>query len=238
MPVHLYGQPAPMDRVLELARAHRLAVIEDAAQAIGGAWAEQPIGAWGDAACLSFYPTKNLGACGDGGMVVTRRQDVAERIAKLRHHGDSGRYEHVELGYCSRLDELQAAFLRVKLRRLADWTTARRRIASVYHKGLTNVGLELPSEAAKARHVYHLFTVRHPQRDALAKLLTDDGISTAIYYPRSVPDQPMFGAGAERRWPEAWRASREVLSLPCFAELTDDEVDRVVAGVRSACERL
>jgi dTDP-4-amino-4,6-dideoxygalactose transaminase len=238
MPVHLYGQPAPMDRVLELARAHRLAVIEDAAQAIGGAWAEQPIGAWGDAACLSFYPTKNLGACGDGGMVVTRRQDVAERIAKLRHHGDSGRYEHVELGYCSRLDELQAAFLRVKLRRLADWTTARRRIASVYHKGLTSAGLELPSEAAKARHVYHLFTVRHPQRDALAKLLTDDGISTAIYYPRSVPDQPMFGAGAERRWPEAWRASREVLSLPCFAELTDDEVDRVVAGVRSACERL
>jgi dTDP-4-amino-4,6-dideoxygalactose transaminase len=128
--------------------------------------------------------------------------------------------------------------LRVKLRRLADWTTARRRIASAYHKGLTSVGLELPSEAAKARHVYHLFTVRHPQRNALAKLLTDDGISTAIYYPRSVPDQPMFGAGAERRWPEAWRASREVLSLPCFAELTDDEVDRVVAGVRSACERL
>ena len=97
----------------------------------------------------------------------------------------------------------------------------------------------LPSiEAARARHVYHLFTVRHPRRDALAKLLTDDGISTAVYYPRSVPDQPMFGGGAERRWPEAWRASREVLSLPCFAELTDDEVERVVAGVRRACERL
>ena len=238
MPVHLYGQPAPMDRVLELARAHRLAVIEDAAQAIGGAWAGEPVGAWGDAACLSFYPTKNLGACGDGGMVVTRRQDVPERIAKLRHHGDSGRYEHVELGYCSRLDELQAAFLRVKLRRLAEWTTARRRIAGLYREGLSGVGLELPTEAARARHVYHLFTVRHPRRDALAKLLTDDGISTAVYYPRSVPDQPMFGGGAERRWPEAWRASREVLSLPCFAELTDDEVERVVAGVRRACERL
>ncbi len=238
MPVHLYGQPAPMDRILELARAHRLAVIEDAAQAIGGAWAEQPVGSWGDAACLSFYPTKNLGACGDAGMVVTRRQDVAERIAKLRHHGDSGRYEHVELGYCSRLDELQAAFLRVKLRRLAAWTTARRRIAGLYGKGLTGVGLELPTEAPKARHVYHLFTVRHPQRDALAKLLTDDGISTAVYYPRSVPDQPMFGGDAERRWPEAWRAAREVLSLPCFAELSDDEVERVVAGARLACERL
>ena len=238
MPVHLYGQPAPMNRVLELARTHRLAVIEDAAQAVGAAWAEQPVGAWGDAAGLSFYPTKNLGACGDGGMVVTRRQDVAERIAKLRHHGDSGRYEHVELGYCSRLDELQAAFLRVKLRRLADWTTARRRIAGLYEKGLGGVGLELPSEAPQARHVYHLFTVRHPQRDALVKLLADDGIGTAVYYPRSVPDQPMFRGDAERRWPEAWRASREVLSLPCFAELTDDEVERVIAGVRRACERL
>jgi dTDP-4-amino-4,6-dideoxygalactose transaminase len=238
MPVHLYGQAAPMDRVLELARAHHLAVIEDAAQAVGGTWAGGPVGAWGDAACLSFYPTKNLGACGDGGMVVTRRQDVAERIARLRHHGDSGRYEHVELGYCSRLDELQAAFLRVKLRHLAAWTTARRRIAGRYHAGLAGIGLTLPTEAPKARHVYHLYTVRHPQRDALAKLLADEGIATAVYYPRSVPDQPVFGAGAERNWPEAWRASREVLSLPCFAELSDDEVERVVAGVRRACERL
>ena len=238
MPVHLYGQPAPMDRVLALARAHELAVIEDAAQAVGGAWDDKPVGAWGDAACLSFYPTKNLGACGDAGMVVTRRPDVADRIARLRHHGDSGRYEHVELGYCSRLDELQAALLRVKLRRLSDWTAARRRIAGLYHKGLAGIGLELPSEATKAHHVYHLFTVRHPQRDALAKLLADDGIATAVYYPRSVPDQPLFGGGAERRWPEAWRASREVLSLPCFAELTDDEVERVIAGVRRACERL
>jgi len=224
--------------VLELARAHRLAVIEDAAQAVGAAWAEQPVGSLGDAACLSFYPTKNLGACGDGGLVVTRRQDVVERLRKLRHHGDSGRYEHVELGYCSRLDELQAAFLRVKLQRLAAWTTARRRIAAMYHKGLAGTGLELPVEAREARHVYHLFTVRHPQRDALAKLLADEGIATAVYYPRSVPDQPMFGGSAERRWPEARRASREVLSLPCFAELTDDEVERVVAGVRRACERL
>src|SRR5262249_53268422 len=135
-------------------------------------------------------------------------------------------------------DELRAAFLRVTLRRLADWPTARRRIASRYHKGLAGLGLELPVEAAKARHVYHLFTVRHPQRDALAKLLTDEGISTAVYYPRSVPDQPMFGGGAELRWPEAWRASREVLSLPCFAELSDDEVERVVAAGPRACERL
>jgi dTDP-4-amino-4,6-dideoxygalactose transaminase len=163
---------------------------------------------------------------------------VAERVRLLRDHGAPRRYTHVELGGCSRLDELQAAFLRVKLRRLAAWTTARRRIAGLYHKGLAGLPLGLPIEAAKARHVYHLFTVRHPQRDALAKLLHDEGISTAVYYPRAVPDQPLFGGGAEQRWPEAWRASREVLSLPCFAELTDDEVERVTAGVRGACERL
>jgi len=171
-------------------------------------------------------------------MVVTDRVDVAERVAKLRHHGDSGRYEHVELGYCSRLDELQAAVLRVKLRHLAAWTAARRRIADRYRARLAGVGLELPIEAANARHVYHLFTVRHPQRDALAKPLADEGVSTAVYYPRSVPDQPMFGGGAERRWPEAWRASRDVLSLPCFAELSDDEVEQVAAGVVRACGRL
>jgi len=237
VPVHLYGHPAPMDQVVALARAHRLAVVEDAAQAVGGAWAGRPVGAWGDAACLSFYPTKNLGACGDAGMVVTDRADVAERIMKLRHHGDSGRYQHVELGYCSRLDELQAALLRVKLVRLAAWTDARRRIAARYRALLAGVPLELPTESAKAHHVYHLFTVRHPQRDALAKTLTDRGVGTAVYYPRSVPDQPMFGGG-ERRWPEAARAAREVLSLPCFAELADDELEQVAAAVRHACERL
>jgi dTDP-4-amino-4,6-dideoxygalactose transaminase len=237
VPVHLYGGPAPMDRVVALARAHRLAVVEDAAQAVGGAWAGRPVGAWGDAACLSFYPTKNLGACGDAGMVVTDRADVAERLARLRHHGDAGRYQHVELGYCSRLDELQAAVLRVKLRRLAAWTEARRRIAARYRAGLAGLPVTLPIEAAEANHVYHLFTVRHPQRDALAKALTDLGVGTAVYYPRSVPDQPMFGAG-ERRWPEASRAAREVLSLPCFAELADGELDQVVAAVRQACERL
>ena len=236
--VHLYGHPAPMDRVVELARAHRLAVIEDAAQAVGGAWAGRPVGAWGDAACLSFYPTKNLGACGDAGMVVTDRADVAERITRLRHHGDSGRYEHVELGSCSRLDELQAAVLRVKLVRLAAWTEARRRIADRYRAALAGVRLDLPTEAGMARHVYHLFTVRHPQRDALAKALTGEGVCTAVYYPRSVPDQPLFAGDAQRRWPEAWRASREVLSLPCFAELSDGEVDQVAAAVRRVCERL
>ena len=125
----------------------------------------------------------------------------------------------------------------IKLVRLAAWTDARRRIAARYRALLAGVPLDLPTEAAEARHVYHLFTVRHPQRDTLAKALTDRGVATAVYYPRSVPDQPMFGAG-ERRWPEASRAAREVLSLPCFAELTDDEVEQTAAAVRTACEGL
>jgi dTDP-4-amino-4,6-dideoxygalactose transaminase len=235
--VHLYGHPAPMDRVGALARQHGLAVVEDAAQAIGAAWQGRPIGAWGDAACLSFYPTKNLGACGDGGMVVTDRGDVAEKVRRLRHHGDSGKYRHEELGYTSRLDELQAALLRVKLAHLGAWTEARRRLAARYHQRLAGLPLGLPRERPGARHVYHLYTVRHAQRDALAKLLADAGVGTATHYPIPVPAQPMFGHDV-RGWPEAGRAAREVLSLPCFAEMRDDEADAVIDAVRRACERV
>jgi dTDP-4-amino-4,6-dideoxygalactose transaminase len=171
-------------------------------------------------------------------MIVTDRDDVAERVRRLRHHGDGGRYQHVELGYASRLDELQAAVLRIKLRRLAGWTEARRRIAERYRTLLAGTPLTLPNERESARHVYYLYTVRHPQRDALAKTLADLGVGTAVHYPVPVPAQPMFGADGARRWPEAWRASREVLSLPCFAELTDDEVAEVARRVRRACESL
>lgn len=238
--VHLYGNPAPMDRVVALARAHGLAVVEDSAQAIGATWQGRPVGAWGDASCLSFYPTKNLGACGDGGMLVTDRDDVADRVRRLRQHGDVGRYRHVELGYTSRLDELQAALLRVKLAHLSAWTEARRRQAARYEARLAGLPLELPRERPGARHVYHLYTVRHAQRDALAKALADAGIGTAIHYPTPVPAQPMFGlAGrAADQWPEASRAAREVLSLPCFAELRDDELDAAADAVRRACERI
>ncbi|MBI1736377.1 MAG: DegT/DnrJ/EryC1/StrS family aminotransferase [Candidatus Rokubacteria bacterium] len=235
--VHLYGHPAAMDRLAALASAHRLALIEDAAQAVGATWDGRPIGGWGDAACLSFYPTKNLGACGDGGMVLTRRDDLAERVRRLRHHGDAGRYRHVELGWCTRLDEMQAAVLRVKLGRLDAWTEARRRIATGYGAMLAGLPLHLPIEWPAARHVYHLYTVRHAERDSLAKRLADLGVGTAVHYPLPVPGQPLFGGGGERQWPEAWRAAREVLSLPCFAELTDDEIARVGAAVAEACGR-
>jgi dTDP-4-amino-4,6-dideoxygalactose transaminase len=236
--VHLYGHPAPLDALAALARARGLALVEDAAQAIGAAWDGRPVGGWGDLACLSFYPTKNLGACGDGGMVLTDRDDLAERVRRLRHHGDAGRYRHVELGWCSRLDELQAAVLRVKLTRLDGWIERRRGIAERYHARLGDLPLVLPVERARARHVYHLYTVRHPKREALARALADLGVGTAVHYPAPVPGQPLFGLAEERRWPGAWRAAAEVLALPCFAELTDAEVERVAEAVRTACDRL
>ena len=236
--VHLYGHPAKLDALAEIARARSVALIEDAAQAIGAMYGGRPVGGWGDAACLSFYPTKNLGACGDGGMVLTSREDVAERLRRLRHHGDGGRYLHVELGYCSRLDEVQAAVLRVKLQHLEAWTAARRAIAERYRGLLAGLPLTLPVERAPARHIYHLYTVRHAQRDALAKTLADLGVGSAVHYPLPVPGQPMFGGGGEREYPHAWQASREVLALPCFPELRDDEVTAVAAAVREACARV
>ncbi len=236
MPVHLYGHPAAIDRLSAFARERGLAVLEDNAQAVGATWQGRPLGGWGDAACLSFYPTKNLGACGDAGMLVTPRDDVAERVRRLRHHGDAGRYHHVELGYCSRLDELQAALLRVKLARLTEWEERRRAIAARYREGLAGLPLRLPVERPGARHVYHLFTVRHGHRDALAKRLADLGVGTAVHYPLPVPAQPVFGVDGEGRWPQAWRAAREVLSLPCYPEMTGAEVEGVIEAVRRACE--
>jgi dTDP-4-amino-4,6-dideoxygalactose transaminase len=233
--VHLYGHPAPMDRIVALGGARGIAVIEDAAQAIGAAYAGTPVGAWGDVACLSFYPTKNLGACGDGGMLVTTRDDLAERLRLLRDHGARERYRHERLGWCSRLDEMQAALLRVKLGRLAEWTAARRRIAARYHTLLAGLPLALPVERPPARHVYHQFAIRTAERDALAKRLADLGVGTATHYPLPIPGQPLFdGDGRAADCPRAWQASREVLSLPCFPELTDDEVETVGRAVRQA----
>ena len=236
--VHLYGHPAPVDRIAEIARRRGVALVEDAAQAIGATWDGRPIGGWGDAACLSFYPTKNLGACGDAGMLLTDRDDVAERVRRLRHHGDGGRYHHLEVGYCSRLDEVQAAMLRVKLPRLEGWTEARRRLAARYRAGLAGLPLGLPADDPRARHIYHQFVVRHPQRDALAKVLADLGVGTMVHYPLAVPEQPLFGQDAERAWPAAWRAAREVLSLPCYPEMTDAEADGVVAALGTAVARV
>jgi dTDP-4-amino-4,6-dideoxygalactose transaminase len=235
MPVHLYGQFAAVDAIEALARERGLAVVADAAQAVGAAYDGRPVGAWGDAVCLSFYPTKNLGACGDGGMVLTRRDDVADRARRLREHGSARRYEHVELGYCSRLDELQAALLRVKLKRLPEWNEARRAVAARYRALLGDLPIGLPAEGPRARHIYHQYTVRVPDRDGVAARLAGMGVGTTVHYPRIVPAQPVFGAAdAPVRFPEAERAAREVLSLPCFPELTDVEIRQVAESLRQA----
>jgi dTDP-4-amino-4,6-dideoxygalactose transaminase len=235
MPVHLYGQVAAMDSICDLARARGVAVVADAAQAVGAAYDGRPVAAWGDVAILSFYPTKNLGACGDGGMVLTTRDDVAERVRLLRDHGAPRRYTHVELGGCSRLDELQAALLRVKVKRLPAWNERRRAIARHYTAALAGLPLGLPVERPPAQHIYHQYTVRSAKREALAAALTALGIGTSIHYPSTIPAQPLFSQpNADRDFPVATQAAAEVLSLPCFPELTDGELDQVAQAVRRA----
>ena len=237
--VHLYGQPAAMDAIGTIARARKVAVVEDAAQAVGASYAGRPAGSWSDVACLSFYPTKNLGGCGDGGMVLTSRDDIAGAIRRLRDHGSPRKYEHVELGYSSRLDELQAALLRVKLRHLSAWNERRRAIAARYRELLREAPLAIAEEVPPARHIYHQFTVRSPKRDVLVAALGDAGVGTAVHYPIPIPAQPMFAIpDSDRAFPHATRAAAEVLSLPCFPELTEDEIRTVAGAVRAALERI
>jgi dTDP-4-amino-4,6-dideoxygalactose transaminase len=233
--VYLYGHIAEMEALGALARARGLAIVADAAQAVGATYAGRGVAAWSDATTLSFYPTKNLGACGDAGMVLTTRDDVADRVRLLRDHGQPRRYTHVELGGSSRLDELQAALLRVKVGHLPEWNQRRRAIARHYGEALAGLGLGLPVERPPAQHVYHQYTVRSGKRDALAAALANRGIGTAIHYPSTIPAQPLFSyPNADRAFPVATQAAAEVLSLPCFPELTDGEIDEIVGAVKQA----
>ncbi len=239
VPVHLFGQVAEMDAITAIASARGLAVVADAAQAIGGDYDGRGVGAWGDVVCLSFYPTKNLAACGDAGMVLTTRDDLAARLRRLRDHGATKKYQHLELGISSRLDEMQAAFLRVKLPRLAGWNAARRRLAGRYTALLRDLPLVLPVERPPARHVYHQFTIRCAARDALAAALRERGVGTAVHYPAIIPAQPLYARpGAEDAYPHAAAAAREVLSLPCFPEITDAEIEQVADAVRASLTRI
>ena len=237
IPVHLYGHPCDMAAIGRIARRHRLAVIEDCAQAIGARIGGRRVGGFGDAAALSFYPSKNLGAYGDGGMVVTNSAKISARVRLLRVHGSRERYRHEALGMNSRLDELQAAILRVKLRRLDRWTEARRQAARRYAAAFRAAGLagrvRLPAERPGCRHVYHLYTVRLAGRDRAQRALAGQGIDTQVAYPGSLPDQPAL-AGFRRRspaCPNARCAGREVLSLPMFPELSAPSIRRVVAAI-------
>ncbi len=234
LPVHLYGLPADMDPLLRIARKHRLYLVEDAAQAIGAAYRGRRVGGLGDVGCFSFYPTKNLGAFGDGGLATTQDPDLGERILRLRVYGGRDRYVHEELGFNSRLDEIQAAILRVKLRFLPEWNARRRVIASRYREGLASLPVGLPIESPDCFHVYHQFTIRVPDRDSVQRRLGELGIRTTVYYPIPLHLQPMYRDLGYRLgdFPEAERAAREVLSLPIYPELTDAQVDEVVEALK------
>jgi dTDP-4-amino-4,6-dideoxygalactose transaminase len=240
LPVHLYGHPADLDPLLEIARKRGIPLLEDACQAHGAQYKGRTVGAISGQGALSFYPTKNLGAFGDGGAVLLGDSSMAARLRRLRNGGQSDRYRHEVSGINSRLDEIQAAILRVKLPRLAAWTDRRRAIAARYLRELAGCGLSLPEEQPYARSAYHLFVIRHPRRDELAGALRERGVATLIHYPIPLHLQPaLLPLGGRRgELPVAEKAAGEVLSLPLYPEMTDDQVLHVCAEVRESAARL
>lgn len=236
LPVHLYGQPADMDPIVALARRHGLAIVEDAAQAHGARYRGRRVGALGDATAWSFYPTKNLGALGDAGAVTTDDDGVAERVRLLRNYGSQAKYVSEVQGFNSRLDEIQAAVLRVKLRHLDEWNDRRRRVADRYLVGLGESGLALPWVPEWAEPVWHLFVVRSPERDAVRQCLRESGIDTIVHYPLPPHLQAAYqGMG----WPEgclpiAEALGREVISLPLNPHLNEEQIAAIVAATRAA----
>jgi dTDP-4-amino-4,6-dideoxygalactose transaminase len=235
IPVHLYGHPADLTAISAVARKHNLVMIEDCAQSHGATLDGRRTGSWGTASTFSFYPTKNLGAIGDGGMIVTSNSEVAERARLLRQYGWKERYLSEIAGTNSRLDELQAAILRVKLRHLAADNQRRRAIAERYSASLGDTAIRLPRERSGASHVYHQFVVRHHDRDALREHLAADGIGTLIHYALPVHLQPAYRdrLTGGKSLPETERAAGEILSLPMFPQLTNEQVDAVSASVRT-----
>ena len=227
LPVHLYGQPADMPALEAIASKHNLALIEDAAQAHLATAGGQPVGTIGVAAATSFYPTKNLGALGDGGAVLTRDTQLAERIKRLRNGGQTSRYQHREAGVNSRLDELQAAILRARLPFLQNWTGKRRAIAARYRSGLNNAALTVPREF-DAGHVYHLFPVLTEARDAFQAHMRDRGIETLIHYPMAIPRQPALASANPARCPVADEVCSQVVSLPIYPALSDTAIKAVI----------
>jgi dTDP-4-amino-4,6-dideoxygalactose transaminase len=228
VPVHLYGQPAPMPAIREIADRHHLALVEDCCQAHLATSNGEPVGSIGVAGAFSFYPTKNLGALGDGGAVVTNDRALAERVRMLRNGGQVDRYHHEHAGVNSRLDEIQAAVLHARLGWLRGWTERRRRVAALYRSALPT---DLPIVERDAGHVYHLFAIRSSNRDALQESLKQAGIETLIHYPVPLPQQRAFAGSAHAETPVADRAASEILSLPLHPRLADDDVRRVAEAV-------
>ncbi|MCK4353175.1 DegT/DnrJ/EryC1/StrS family aminotransferase [candidate division WOR-3 bacterium] len=235
LPVHLYGQPADMDPVLDIANAHKLLVIEDASQSHGAEYKGKKVGSIGDIGCFSFYPTKNLGAYGDGGIVVTDNEKIAEKVRMLRNYGEKEKYKAQLKGYNSRLDELQAAILIVKLKKLDKWNEKRREIAELYSSLIKNPAIMTPNEAPYAKHVYHLYVVRSKTRSKLKNYLKSQGIETIIHYPLPVHLQDAYqGLGYKvGSLPVSERIANEVLSLPLYPELSDKEIDYIIKCINS-----
>jgi dTDP-3-amino-3,4,6-trideoxy-alpha-D-glucose transaminase len=235
VPVHLYGEPAQLGRLRAIAERHGLALIDDAAQAHGARLEGRPLGAGCDATAWSFYPSKNLGALGDGGAVTTNDAALAARLRRLRNYGSDEKYVHLEQGANSRLDELQAALLSCKLPLLAGWNARRRALAARYSKGLAGLPLRLPGKGVGAgtTHVFHLYVVRTPERDALRAALAVAGIETGIHYPIPCHRQGAFAgsSAAAAELPACEQLAREVLSLPIGPHLSEQDAERVVEGV-------
>jgi len=240
LPVHLYGQMADMNPLKQICQRHNLALIEDAAQAHGAEYFGQRAGSIGRVGCFSFYPTKNLGAVGEGGAVTTNDDAIAERVRVLRDHAQSTKYRHEELGFNYRMDGLQAAVLSVKLRYLDRWNSARKDLAARYHSLLADTTLTLPEEADGRHHVWHLYVTRHPERDRLRQGLTEAGIETGLHYPIPVHLQPAYSYLQHRtgNFPVAEGAARDCLSLPLYPELTAEEQIRVVENMKMTSRKL
>jgi dTDP-4-amino-4,6-dideoxygalactose transaminase len=232
IPVHLYGQPANMDAVMRFAALRRLIVVEDAAQAIGARYGGRSVGTIGRFGCFSFYPGKNLGAAGEGGLVVTNDASAARRISALRHHAQEERYLHRELGFNYRMDGLQGLVLSHKLPLLEDWTRARRNFARLYRERLSGLPLKLP-EAVNGDHVYHLYVVRTQQRDRLRDYLSQQGIDTGLHYPVPLHRQPCFAQFSldAQNYPVSESYAKECLSLPLYISMTEPQLDYVCNAI-------
>jgi dTDP-4-amino-4,6-dideoxygalactose transaminase len=234
MPVHLYGQPFDIDPILAICKKHKLPLVEDAAQAVDAKYKGKIVGTFGEISCFSFYPGKNLGAAGEGGALITNNAEFAKRARSLREHGSTVRYYHDEVGFNYRMEGIQGAVLGVKLPHLQKWTDERRRVAHRYHELLKDTPLQLPREAAYAESAYHLYVVRHPQRDKLKEHLDANDVGCALHYPLPLHLQKCYASLGHKPgdFPLAEKAARECLSLPIYPELTDAQIQRVVEVVK------
>jgi len=235
IPVHLYGHPAEMDEINSIAQDHGLSVVEDNAQAFGAEYKAKKTGSLGDVACLSFFPSKNLGGYGDGGMVVSHDASLIERVKLLRTHGWKQKYFPQILGYNSRLDALQAAILRVKLNHLDRWNDIRRQIAAEYNQGLSNFSsIRTPFEASNSKHVYHLYVIRATNRNKIQQMLKDAGIASGVYYPQPLHlTQPCLDLDHKvGDFPVSEKASSETLALPIYPDMTQEQIDYVIAALK------